>query len=201
VSSCGPSMRASGVGSVSYPEELLEAYRKYLVLPWPPSLAPAQRVWMAVYPPEQERRLRLHLRSFEEATVAAGHPWAQIDVTSSFERWAVANPYLESYLESPELLGSALPGFFEHLVEEVRSRLQENGDPNGVVAMLGAGAMFGLGEAVKVSALLNAVNDAIAGRLLVFFPGDAENNNFRLLDGRDGWNYMAIVIRPEGSRR
>jgi hypothetical protein len=156
---------------------------------------------MAVYPPDQERRLRLHVTSFEEATVAAGHSWAQMDITTAFERWASANPYLEAYMENPDLFGSALPGFFEHLVTEVRSRLREHDSPGGLVAMLGAGAMFGLGEAVKVSALLNAVNDAVAGRLLVFFPGDAENNNFRLLDGRDGWNYMAIVIKPEGSRQ
>src|SRR3712207_8252085 len=50
------------------------------------------------------------------------------------------------------------------------------------------------------SALLNAVNDAIAGRLLVFFPGEVENNNFRLLDARDGWDYMAVVITPNGGR-
>jgi hypothetical protein len=188
------------VSPVSYPQELLAAYRRYMALPWPRSVAPAQRIWMAVYPPEQERRLRLHLRSFEEATVEAGHPWEQIDITTSFEGWAATNPYLEPYMKSPELFGSALTGFFEHLVVEVRSQLERHASPDGVVALVGAGAMFGLGEAVKVSALLNAVSGAVPGRLLVLFPGDAENNNFRLLDGRDGWNYMAIVIRPEGTR-
>ena len=68
-------------------------------------------------------------------------------------------------------------------------------------ALLGAGTLFGLGDAVKVSALLNAVNDAIAGRLLVFFPGDHEGNSYRLLDARDGWNYLAIPITPNGSGR
>jgi hypothetical protein len=58
-----------------------------------------------------------------------------------------------------------------------------------------------LGDAVKVSALLNDVNDAIAGRLLVFFPGEHEGNNYRLLDARDGWNYMATPITPNGGRR
>jgi hypothetical protein len=37
-------------------------------------------------------------------------------------------------------------------------------DPNGVVALLGAGTLFGLGDAVEVSALLNAVNDTIAAQ-------------------------------------
>ena len=74
-------------------------------------------------------------------------------------------------------------------------------DPDGVVGLLGAGTLFGLGDAVKVSALLNAVNDAIAGRLLVFFPGEHEGNSYRLLDARDGWNYLAIPITANGSGR
>jgi len=28
----------------------------------------------------------------------------------------------------------------------------------------------------------------------VFFPGQLEQNNYRLLDARDGWNYMAVPI-------
>jgi len=34
----------------------------------------------------------------------------------------------------------------------------------------------------------------IRGRLLVFFPGVYEQDNYRLLDARDGWNYLAIPI-------
>jgi Domain of unknown function (DUF1788) len=185
---------------VSYVEDLLGAYRKFVALPWQQSLAPAQRVWMAIYPPEQERRLRLHLPAFETATKERGHPWAVLDVTDAFERWAAAHPYREEYFESPELLETALPGFFDHLATEVRSQLEPH-PAESVVALVGAGALFGLGDTLKVSALLNAVNDAIVGRLLVFFPGDVENNNFRLLDGRDGWDYMAMVIKPNGSGR
>ena len=35
------------------------------------------------------------------------------------------------------------------------------------------------------------------GRLLVFFPGSYENNNYRLLDGYDGWNYLAVPITAD----
>jgi hypothetical protein len=34
----------------------------------------------------------------------------------------------------------------------------------------------------------------IRGRLVVFFPGEYEDNNYRLLDARDGWNYLAVPI-------
>lgn len=186
---------------MSYVDELLAAYRSFVALPWQQNLAPAQRVWMAVYPPEYERRLRLHLPDFEVVTKEAHHPWALVDITTSFERWMAAHEYREEYFESPDLLDTALPAFFEHLAREVGAQLVNQADPDGVVGLLGAGTLFGLGDAVKVSALLDAVNETVAGRLLVFFPGEHEGNSYRLLDARDGWNYLAIPITPRGNGR
>ena len=108
---------------MSYVDELLEAYRKFVALPWQQNLAPAQRVWMAVYPPEHERRLRLHVPDFEVATKEAKHSWALIDITTSFERLDGGHEYRDEYFESPELLETALPAFFDHLVTEVRDQL------------------------------------------------------------------------------
>jgi hypothetical protein len=186
---------------VSYVDDLLDAYRRFVAHPWPKTLAPPQRVWMVVYPPEHERRLRLHLPAFKAATNEHHHPWALMDITASFEMWMAGHRYRDSYFEDPDLLETALPAFFDHLVGDVRSQLDAHSSAESVVALLGAGTLFGLGDALKVSALINAVNDSIAGRLLVFFPGDVENNNFRLLDARDGWDYMAVVIKPNGSVR
>jgi hypothetical protein len=186
---------------VSYVDELLDAYRRFVTLPWQENLAPAQRVWMAVYPPEYERRLRLHVPDFAVATSEASHSWALIDLTTAFEGWMANHPYRDEYFESPDLLAPALPAFFGHVVAETRKQLEMSPSPDGVVGLLGAGSLFGLGEAVRVSALLNAVNDAIAGRLLVFFPGQYEGNSYRLLDARDGWNYLATPITPNRSAR
>ena len=186
---------------MSYVDELLDAYRRFVALPWQQNLGGPQRVWMAVYAHEHERRLRLHLPAFKEATNEYGHSWGVVDVTTSFERWMADHAYRQSYFEEPELLSSAIPAFFAHLVDDVRSELSAHSAPDGVVALLGAGTLFGLGDSVKVSALLNAVNDAIAGRLHVFFPGDQEGSSYRLLDARDGWNYLAIPIKPNGSGR
>lgn len=183
---------------MSYIDDLLDAYRKFVALPWQTNLAPPQRVWMAVYPPEHERRLRLHIPDFEVATKEAGHPWACIDITTSFERWMANHQYRDTYFESPELLETALPAFLDQLIVEVGDQLAQHPDDNGVVGLLGAGTLFGLSGTVKVSALLNAVNGAIAGRLLVFFPGAHEGNSYRLLDAQDGWNYLATPITPNG---
>ena len=186
---------------MSYVERLVEAYRSFVALPWPADIAPPQRVWMAVYPPDQERRLRLNVPEFGTATLQADHAWNLIDITTLFEHWMAGHEYAEAYFEGPELLETSLPEFFEQLVAEVRAELERYDDPAGVVGLLGAGALFGLGDAVKVSALIDAVNDAIAGRLLVFFPGQYEHNRYRLLDARDGWNYLATPITAEGARR
>jgi hypothetical protein len=186
---------------VSYVDDLVASYRRFVQLPWPHNVAPVQRVWMAVYPPRYERRVRLNLPEFETATIAAGHGWEKIDITTSFERWMAAHEYAETYFQEPDLLESALPAFFAALVEEVRGQLEEHANPNGVVGLVGAGTLFGLGESVKVSALMNEVSPSIAGRLVIFFPGQHEHNTYRLLDARDGWDYLATPITTEGATR
>jgi len=154
-----------------------------------------------VYPPEHERRVRLHLPAFKAATTEHHHPWALTDITASFEHWMAGHDYRDAYFEDPELLETALPAFFDHLVQEVQTVLVAHPEPDGMVGLVGAGTLFGLGDAVKVSALLNAVNQSIAGRLVVFFPGEHDGNSYRLLDARDGWNYLAIPITANGSGR
>lgn len=186
---------------MSHADDLIAAYRHIVALPWPKSVAPPQRVWMIVYPPKYERRVRLNLPEFETATVQAGHGWGSVDVTWAFEHWMARHEYADTYFAEPELLETALPTFFDTLVSDVREQLQENDDPDGVVGLIGAGSLFGLGDSVKVSALINAVNESIAGRLLVFFPGHHEHNSYRLLDARDGWNYLATPITAEGMIR
>ena len=47
---------------------------------------------------------------------------------------------------------------------------------------------------VHETEILPLVEAHIRGRLLVFFPGVYEQDNYRLLDARDGWNYHAVPI-------
>jgi len=178
-------------------DDLIANYQRFAQLPWPTFLAPAQRVWMAVYAPEDERRLRLHLQEFETASNAAGHEWAKVDITNSFEEWMAAHEYRDAYFDNPRLIQPELSGFFEALVEHVRGQLASVSTTNTIVGLVGAGSFFGLGDRVKVSALVDRIEDLIAGRLLVFFPGEVEQNNYRLMNGRDGWNYHAVPITAE----
>ena len=147
---------------------------------------------MAVYDPAQERRLRLRIEEFEVATRNAGHGWSRIDLTDAFARWMAAQDYREAYFEQPEDLDLALEEFGEFLAGEVRAGLTAPGvDANTVVAVSGVASLFGL---TRASDLFKAVSSAIRGRMLVFFPGHYEGSNYRLLDARDGWNYLAVAI-------
>jgi hypothetical protein len=176
---------------VSAIDDACRVYERHLKQPWTSQLSGPERVWMLTYRPEAERRLRHRLPMFQTATEAAGHPWQLIDVTTSFERWLGAHEYRDEYLHDPDALHyGALDDFADHLVGEVTDQLRQAGGRT-VSVLLGAAALFGL---VRLSRLLSAVADEIPGRLLVLFPGTRQDNNYRLLDGHDGWNYLAVPI-------
>jgi len=68
---------------------------------------------------------------------------------------------------------------------------EKSAGSNTVVALKGVGSLFGF---LKVKDVVDKLAPLVSGRLLVFFPGTYENNNYRLLDGYDGWNYLAVPI-------
>ena len=173
-------------------EQLVQNYGRFAALPWEQNLAGAQRVWFAVYDKSDERRLRIRLGEFELATKNVKHGWRLVDVSGAFAQWMAAEDYRESYFQAPDDLEMAMSGFLDFVSARVKSALDdEAADANAVLAMHGIACLFGL---IKVSELIEAVESSIRGRLLVFFPGEYENNNYRLLDARDGWNYLAVPI-------
>ena len=178
-------------------DDLIANYERFVELPWPASLAPAQRIWMAVYPPEEERRLLLHLPAFATASQKAGYEWELVDLTGRFEKWMSEHDYSEAYFATPALMEPELVGFFEHLVDEVRTEMEAKSSPTNIVGLVGAASLFGLGDHVTLSGMIEEVQHQVLGRLLVLFPGEVEGNSYRLLGARDGWNYLATVISSE----
>lgn len=172
-------------------DDACEAYARQLREPWTKHISGPEKVWILTYRPDSERRLRHRLPMFITATEGANRTWQLIDVTNSFERWLDAHEYRDEYLEDPEALGfGALDEFADSLVSDVIDQLRA-GDENTVSVLLGAASLFGL---IRVSRLIASVAGHIPGRMLVLFPGVRENNNYRLLDGHDGWNYLAVPI-------
>ncbi len=173
-------------------EGLLKAYERFMQLPWDKTLAGPEKVWFALYEPAQEGRLRLRIAEFETVTKAAGHLWKVLDLTDLFAHWMARHEYRVAYFEQPEYMELALQDFAEFVSQQIISVLTEpDVDINTVVAISGLASLFGLTHA---SAIFETVTTAIRGRMLVFFPGQHNGPNYRLLDARDGWNYLAVPI-------
>jgi hypothetical protein len=174
-------------------EDLAESFGRHIATPWQRTVAGAQRVIMVIYDKELERTLRARKLAFETAAREAGHEWRELDLADAFAQWMATDDYREEYFASPEDLQLKLEAEFHgYLADRVRTELR-GADVNGetVVALFGAGSLFGL---ARISQVLRMIEGDIKGRLVVFFPGHFERNNYRLLDARDGWNYLAVPI-------
>jgi hypothetical protein len=175
---------------------LRKNYQRICGLPWDRNVAGPQRVWLAVYDKEDERKLRLRLGLFEEATQQTHHRWSVLDLTDAFASWMCSPEnasFAEGYFESPELLDEgALADFRQSVVREIAATLDHSPDAEEtVLALFGVASLFGF---LRISQILPLIEGHIRGRLLVFFPGVYEQDNYRLLDARDGWNYHAVPI-------
>jgi hypothetical protein len=180
---------------VSKVKRLIASYEKYIAIPWRSDAAAAQRVIFCVYNEADELRLRAKIDEFEIATKQSGHNWALFDLTDSFARWLCGQKYAQSYFKKPNLLPTIYPKFLEYIIDGFKRSLEENqADETYVVAVKGVGALFGF---LKVKEVVEKLAPMVSGRLLVFFPGSYEDNNYRLLDGYDGWNYLAVPITAD----
>jgi hypothetical protein len=174
-------------------EDLAARYRGHIAPPWQRNLAGDQKSIFVVYPKTDERKLRARMELFDMATTSTGHRWRLVDLTDAFAQWMAATAYRDTYFEEPETLKMKLRSdFVQYAAGRLREALTAEGvDDDSVVAVQGVAGLFGF---THVSLVLKQVIGDIRGRLVVFFPGEYEDNNYRLLDARDGWNYLAVPI-------
>ena len=176
-------------------KQLINSYGKFIAIPWRSDAAAAQRVIFCIYSEKDELRLRAKIDEFEIASRQSGHGWVVFDLTDTFPAWLVSQKYATSYFKKPEHLCTLLPNYLAFITNDFEECLQANSaTENFVVALKGAGSLFGL---LKVKEVVDKFAPLVRGRLLVFFPGSYENNNYRLLDGYDGWNYLAVPITAD----
>jgi len=175
-------------------KRLTQSYARHITIPWR-EVAAAQRVIFCVYHESEELRLRARLDEFELVTRDAGHDWAAFDLTDTFAEWLSTQRYARRYFQQPHLLATLLPRYLDFIEAGFEDclRTRETGD-NHVVALAGVASLFGL---LKVREVVDRLAPKVSGRLLVFFPGSYEDNNYRLLDGYDGWNYLAVPITAD----
>ena len=172
-------------------DRLLSNYARQVRLPWSTNVSGKQRIWFAVYPPSEERRVRAKLPQFEALTLEAKHGWLDVDLTRLLPEFLASHKYRESIFQNPQHLraGGELEMRAATMVEQVCAR--DEADANAIVAITGLATLF---DFMRVSTLVERVEDSIKGRMLVFFPGEFAGNTYRFMDARDGFNYLAVPI-------
>lgn len=179
-------------------KRLIDSYGRFIALPWRDDAAAAQRVVFCVYPETEELRLRANLGEFELVTRQNSHEWMAFDLTDTFALWMAEQKYAKGYFRSPAKLATVIHRYLDWLEARFTAELSTHGaDNNHVVTLYGVGSLFGL---LKVKEVVERLAPHVNGRLAVLFPGSFENNNYRLLDGYDGWNYLATPITADGAR-
>lgn len=170
-------------------DRLLTNYSRQVRLPWSANAAGKQRVWFAVYHPGEERRVRARLPQFEEVTLGAGHGWSNVDLTGLLPEFLAAHKYRESIFKEPKHLkaGTQLEIRAAAMVDAACAQADES----SVVVLTGLASLF---DFMRVSTLIDRVEDSVRGRLLVMFPGEFQGTLYRFMDARDGFNYMATPI-------
>jgi hypothetical protein len=177
-------------------QELIKNYRRFVQLPWSTNISGRERVWFAVYPPPEERKVRAQLKEFEVATIDAKKKWYLVDITSIISDLISKHDYIESYFNMPEAVESIEDDIEKQLMSKIKDELQSTeADDNTVVAVIGTSTLFGFAH---ISSIVAGIEDVIKGRILIFFPGVYDNNQYRFMDARDGFNYMAVPITSDG---
>lgn len=172
-------------------EILARKFEDHISLAWQPNLTSAEKTIFIVYPKDDELRLRAKKDLFRQASVKASHPWREIDLDGAFPEWMGTLDYAEEYYNFPEDLKQKLESEFTEFVATMILNQIGSMTDDDTLAVFGVGALYGL---THLSSVLKKLDGRIKGRLVVFFPGSHEKNVYRLLDARDGWNYMASPI-------
>jgi len=176
-------------------DQLLENYRSHIQMPLRPGLPASQRVWFAVYPAEDERRLINRVDDFEMVTTEAGHPWVRIDLKGSLARWlaSVDEEERAQWFKNPVVIETYAKNDWKDVLTKLfQKEVTRATAPERTVFVLTG--LMDLYDFLHVSDLIESLEETFTGYLLVFFPGEKEGNTYRFLDARTGWNYLAVPI-------
>jgi len=172
---------------------LIQAYDKVVSGKWEETLSAQERIWFLVYDPDNQRKVDFRLIDFENATKKAGKKWINISLKYYFPNWMASHEYRDEYFLEPDSIVDQLEfdlkNFaIKNIIQEIRKHQIDN---ETVIAFTDVASLFGF---ARLSDILNHIAGEVKGRLLVFFPGEFEKNQFRLLNARDGWSYLARPI-------
>jgi hypothetical protein len=171
---------------------LLKNYESHISINWDRSKSGEERTIFLIYQPEDELKVRARVAEFELATTKYQHSWILLDISDSFATWLAKEDYAEAYFEDPSFLAGNYDYFAEKLVDSLIIQIADRQDDATVIALLGCGTMFGI---TSVANLVRKLAEKVAGRLIVFFPGELDDNQYKLLAAKNGWGYLATPIK------
>lgn len=174
-------------------DSLLASYEMVINEPWTGTLSTSERTMFLVFDPAEIRRVELRLSDFELATRKAGKRWELISLKSCFPTWMSQHNYREEYFLDPEAVVDQLETKFRQFaIDYLNTAIDKlTTDNNTLIAIKDVSSLYGY---TRLTDIVNSVSKAFKGRLLVLFPGEFDKNHYRLLDARDGWNYVARPI-------
>ncbi len=174
-------------------DQLLASFEKVVNEPWSSSLSGQERIWFLVYDPADQRKVDLRTGDFETLTVKASKKWKSISMKNCFPQWMANHEYREEYFKEPEFIVDQLESeFIPFAIQFLKKELSHlDQDQDTLIAIKDVSALFGFS---RLSEILKSCDKDFKGRMMVFFPGEFENNQYRLLDARDGWDYLARPI-------
>jgi hypothetical protein len=183
---------------MNYVERLNQALRQQLRLSWTDDKSGGERVWFLVFDPDRLRSVIAGKDLFRLTVEGTGKRWVEIDVSRDFGAWMRSHRYAARYFARPERATTLVNDFARHLAAHITNEIGTAGaDDQTLVVLTGTEALFGI---TRISYITRLIEGSIPGRLLVFFPGEYREPQYRFLDARDGWNYLAIPIVPVGGR-
>lgn len=176
-------------------DQLLNAYEAVVNEPWSTSLSGHERIWFLVYDPVEQRKVDLRIGDFETLTIKANKKWINISLKNCFPKWMSTHDYKEEYFQDPESLVDQLEADFkQYAIDFLIAEFERLGtDDSTLIVVRDISSLFGFN---RMSDILSGCSGSFKGRLLLFFPGEYDKNQYRLLDARDGWNYLARPITP-----
>lgn len=183
---------------MNYVERLNEALKEQLRLPWTDDRSGGERVWFMVFDPDRLRSVIAGSDLFRLSVEAAGKRWLPIDVSRDFGEWMQGNRYAARYFAQPERAKTKVDDFAKHLAKRIVDEIGAAGaDDRTLIVLTGTEALFGI---TRISHITRLIEGSIPGRLMVLFPGEYNEPQYRFLDARDGWNYLAVPIAPVAGR-
>lgn len=183
---------------MTYVDRLIEGLKQQLRLPWSQDKSGAERIWFLVFEPDRLRSVLARKDALRLAVEAADKRWEEIDISNAFGVWMANHRYADRYFARPQLASTITEDFVKHLVADIKREIcKRQIDEQTLLVLTGTESLYGI---TKLAHTIRLLEDAIQGRLLVFFPGEYRDQHYRFLDARDGWNYLAIPIMPISGR-